>query len=82
MDARHAGRLKELPIWIHHGALDTVAPIEFADNLAAALRTAGAIDLHYLRDGDVAHDEPTDDRFVELFAWLEGRGLVHPSKRG
>lgn len=62
--------LREMPIWIFHGALDPIAPLHEAEALEAALRAARA-DPRVTIYPDADHDSWTrayDD--PALYAWL------------
>lgn len=52
---RVADRLAHLPIWIWHGEVDSVVPVEESRKMAAALEAAGA-DVRYTEVPGVDHD--------------------------
>lgn len=54
--AEAAHRLRDVPIWIFHGARDDVVPPEQSRRMAAALRAAGARDVRYTEFRDANHN--------------------------
>ncbi len=54
-----AGRLKNVPSWVIHGAHDEVVPSGFADQMVTALQSCGA-SVKYSILADVAHNMPDD----------------------
>ncbi|WP_160148177.1 prolyl oligopeptidase family serine peptidase [Rubripirellula obstinata] len=66
----YMNRIKHLPIWVFHGAKDTVIPISESQRLVEALKKAGG-DVKFTIYPDAGHDAWTqayDD--PELYAWL------------
>ena len=68
-----AERVAAIPIWIFHGADDSVVPVEESRRMAAALEAAGA-DVRYTEFPGVNHGA-WDPAFAldELPAWLLGQ---------
>lgn len=68
--ASAANRVKDLPIWIWHGALDASVPVEESRRMAAALRAAGA-DVRYTELPGVGHNawDPAYGS-AEMAAWM------------
>lgn len=65
-----AERLRHLPTWIFHGALDPVIPVDDSRALADAMRTAGA-PVRYTELPNVRHNA-WDPAYAnaELWSWL------------
>ncbi|MGH7539485.1 MAG: alpha/beta hydrolase-fold protein, partial [Gemmatimonadota bacterium] len=76
-----ARRLRDVPIWIFHGEVDRVVPVEESREAAAALEAAGA-DVRYTELLGVDHDS-WDAAYgsPELTTWLfaQRRGSRNPS---
>ena len=65
---RDAARgLHEVPVWMVHGALDDVIPVEQSRRMAAALREAGA-PLHY-RELPAANHNVWDAAYGDVWLW-------------
>lgn len=66
-----ARRLRDVPTWIFHGALDDVVPLDDDRALIAAFRAAGAKDARYTELPDTNHNawDPTYAK-PELWRWL------------
>lgn len=66
-----ARRLASVPVWMVHGALDDVIPVEQSRRIAAALRDAGA-PLHY-RELPEANHNAWDAAYADarLWQWLQ-----------
>jgi len=66
-----AKKLKDLPIWVFHGAKDTAVPIARSEEMVKALKDAGAERVEFTTYPDAGHDSWTatynDDKFWE---WL------------
>jgi predicted peptidase len=65
-----AKKVKDLPIWIFHGAVDRTVPVSESQKMSAALKTLGA-DVRYTEYPGVGHDcwdRAYDD--PELAKWL------------
>ena len=68
LEAVPAERLKDLPIYLIHGALDWMFPIDIARTASAALTGAGA-NVTYRELGDLSHTWPRDEnpRILDWF---------------
>lgn len=66
-----AQRLRQIPIWIFHGAKDDLVPPEQSRRMAAALKSAGAIDARYTEFPNTNHNS-WDPAYAtpELWIWL------------
>jgi predicted peptidase len=75
-DTRQAGRLKDLPIWVFHGAKDPTVPIARSEEMVKAIKEAGG-DPKFTVYPEARHDSwsETYDN-PELYEWF----LAH--KRG
>ncbi|MCY3821923.1 MAG: dienelactone hydrolase family protein [Gammaproteobacteria bacterium] len=61
---------KELPVWVFHGAMDSVVPIEESDRMIWQLRNAGC-DVKFTEYPDLDHDVWTPAYHdPELWRWL------------
>lgn len=67
-----AGRLRDVPVWIFHGAKDDLVPPEDDRRLIAAFRAAGAPDARYTEFPDANHNswDPAYSQTPEFWAWL------------
>lgn len=68
-----AGRMKDLPVHITHGALDWLFPAAQGRNMAAALRSFGAKAV-YREIADLSHTNPDDEENAEVMDWFLGPG--------
>ncbi|MBR0854444.1 phospholipase [Bradyrhizobium liaoningense] len=66
-----ATRLQRLPVFITHGKLDWMFPVQTARQTQAALSAAGA-DVTYREIDDLSHTYPREIN-AELLDWLNGR---------
>ena len=66
-----AARLRELPVWVLHGALDEVIPAEHSRAMVRALKAAGNETVRYTEFPDLAH-ESWDAAYADerLSTWL------------
>ncbi|MBT3534788.1 MAG: phospholipase, partial [Rhodospirillaceae bacterium] len=60
-------RIKGLPVYLTHGALDWMFPIQIARDAQQALTAAGA-DLHYREIEDLSHTYPSDEN-TRILEW-------------
>ncbi len=77
---RDASKLKNLPIWVFHGAKDPTVPIARSQEMVNALKQAGA-DVKFTIYPDAFHDSWTQTYDnPELFAWFlsHKRGEAKP----
>jgi phospholipase/carboxylesterase len=63
-------RLRGLPIYLVHGALDWMFPVQVAQQTHRMLATAGA-DIVYRELDDLSHTYP-DEINAPMLAWLRG----------
>lgn len=68
-DPAWAERLATTPLWVFHGALDTVVPVAESDRMVAELERHGA-SVRYSRHDDRYHEPPSDGELVELLDWF------------
>ncbi len=69
-DPRKAGRLRRVPVWVFHGALDPIVPLRESARMVEALERCGA-DVRFTVYSEAAHDSWTEayDN-PELYAWF------------
>jgi phospholipase/carboxylesterase len=72
-----ADRLRGLPVYLVHGALDWMFPVEVARQAKAALMAAGA-NVTYTEIDDLSHTYPREIN-AKMMAWLKG---VVPHDKG
>ncbi|HEX5444020.1 MAG TPA: prolyl oligopeptidase family serine peptidase, partial [Pirellulales bacterium] len=68
-----AKRLKDLPIWVFHGAKDPAVPLQRSQDMVDALKAAGADEknLKFTVYPDAGHDSWTETyNNPELYKWL------------
>jgi phospholipase/carboxylesterase len=65
-----AGRVRDLPVYIVHGALDWMFPVEVARQASSVLARAGA-DIVYREIEDLSHTYPREIN-AKLLRWLNG----------
>jgi predicted peptidase len=69
-DGTWGTRLADLPVWIFHGAKDTAVPIETSEQMANALKKAGA-DPKFTIYPEAGHDSWTETyENSEIYKWL------------
>jgi len=61
-------RLQNLPVYITHGALDWMFPIDVAETAYRSLRSAGA-DVQYRAIADLSHSYPSEEN-NKIIDWL------------
>jgi predicted peptidase len=64
-----AARLKNVPIWIFHGALDEVVPVRHSHEMVRALQAVGA-DVHSTIYPDLGHDIDGIYMRAPLYIWF------------
>jgi predicted peptidase len=76
-DPFRARRMKDLPIWVFHGAKDPTVPIKMSEDMVEALKKAGA-DVKFTVYPEAGHDSwtATYDN-PELYTWF----LEHTRKK-
>jgi predicted peptidase len=63
-------RLKDIPIWVFHGAKDPVVPLEEAEEMVNAIRKRGG-DVKFTIYPDAGHDSWTESyNNQELYDWF------------
>jgi predicted peptidase len=67
-----ARTLRDVPIWIFHGAKDDLVPLDDDRRTYAALKAAGAPDARYTEFPDANHNawDPAYSQTPELWTWL------------
>ena len=66
----NANKLKDIPVWVFHGALDDVIPVSFSAELVKKLRSLGA-DVKFTVYPDAGHDSWTETYMnPELYKWF------------
>jgi len=66
-----AVKLKNLPIWVFHGAKDNVVPPSRSESMVKALKTQGATDIKYTLYPNANHDSWTETyNNPEVWEWL------------
>jgi len=69
-DTTHAAALKEMPIWVFHGAKDDVVPIEDSERMVEALKRMGN-KVKFSAYPDANHDSWTETyENPRLYKWL------------
>lgn len=78
-----AGRLRDIPVWIFHGARDTSVPVEYSRRLDAAFRGAGARHARYTEFPEADHNS-WDAAYAtpELWEWLFAQGRADAVGQG
>jgi predicted peptidase len=67
--------LRNMPIWVFHGALDPVVPVANSDKIVGVLQACGA-DVRYTIYPDADHDSWTMTyQSPELYAWFNSHKL-------
>lgn len=54
-DEKQAEKLKDIPVWVFHGADDTTVPPERSRNMVNAIKNAGGTKIRYTEYPDVGH---------------------------
>jgi phospholipase/carboxylesterase len=70
IEAASAARLRDLPVYLVHGALDWMFPVETARMARDALTAAGAR-VAYRELDDLSHTYPREEN-ARMLAWLRG----------
>jgi predicted peptidase len=70
-DPADAPRLKEIPVWVFHGAKDEAVPVSRSAEMVDALREAGAKTVEFTVYPDAEHDSWTETYAnPKLYEWL------------
>lgn len=72
LQAAHGERIKGLPVYLTHGALDWMFPIHIARTAREALDEAGA-DVVYREIADLSHTYPREEN-TRIMDWFLGAG--------
>lgn len=64
-----ANQLKDLPIWVFHGAKDEAVPLRRSEEMVAALKRVGA-DVKFTVYPEAGHDSWTETYNPELYQWF------------
>jgi predicted peptidase len=66
-----ARKLKDLPIWVFHGAKDTAVPLKRSEDMVKALKDVDAVEVKFTVYPEAGHDSWTEayDN-PELYKWL------------
>lgn len=72
LEATNGARVKGLPVYLTHGALDWMFPVDIARTADQALREAGA-DVVYREIEDLSHTYPSDEN-PRIMDWFLGTG--------
>jgi predicted peptidase len=76
-DRSALARIKKLPVWVFHGAKDTVVTIEESQRMVDALKKAGCAEVEFTVYPDAQHDSWTETyNNPKLYEWL----LAHQKK--
>lgn len=66
-----AARIKDIPVWVFHGAKDDIIPAEISENMVDALRSFGS-PVKFTLYPEAGHDSWTETyNNPELWEWLE-----------
>jgi len=75
---RDASKIKDLPIWVFHGAKDTTVPLARSEEMVKALKDSGASELKFTVYPEAGHDSWTESyNNPELYEWM----LKHTRKK-
>ncbi|MDZ4781376.1 MAG: prolyl oligopeptidase family serine peptidase [Planctomycetia bacterium] len=75
-----ASKLKDIPIWVFHGAKDDAVPLSRSEEMVAALKAAGS-EPKFTIYPDAGHDSWTETYNNEdLYKWLLEQSLANRKK--
>ena len=78
-DSSMAERIKNLSVWVFHGAQDPVVPIKYSDDMFKALEPYG--NIKYTVYPDAEHDSWTETyENMAVYDWLLSHRRVHPTQ--
>ena len=70
-------RIKDVPVWVFHGAKDPVVPVKSSQDMVDALKAAGAAEVKFTIYPEAMHDSWTETyNNKELYEWF----LAHKRK--
>jgi predicted peptidase len=64
-----AEHLKNIPIWVFHGAKDDRIPVRESEEMVKVLQANG-VDVRFSLDPERKHSPPSDEEHFQLFDWL------------
>jgi predicted peptidase len=68
---RDAGKIKDLPIWVFHGAKDPTVPLRSSQAMVDALKEANAPEVKFTIYPDAGHDSWTESyNNPDLYKWF------------
>ena len=70
MEVAEPGRIRDLPVYLVHGALDWMFPVDTARLAHQTLRQAG-VDIYYSELADLSHTYPIEENW-KILQWLLG----------
>lgn len=70
MQVAEPGRIKNLPVYLVHGALDWMFPVDTAQLAYTTLKNAG-VDIHYSEIDDLSHTYPIEENW-KILKWFMG----------
>jgi len=70
MEVAEPGRIRDLPVYLVHGALDWMFPVDTARLAATTLKNAG-VDITYAELDDLSHTYPIEEN-EKILNWLNG----------
>ena len=68
MEVAQPGRIKDLPVYLVHGALDWMFPVDSARLAYQTLKNAG-VDIQYSELPDLSHTYPVEENW-KILQWL------------
>lgn len=70
-EAFRARRIKDVPVWVFHGAKDPTVPLKASEDMVEALKRAGAAEVKFTVYPEAGHDSWTETyNNPELYTWL------------
>ena len=84
LQAERAPVYYHVPMWVFHGAQDTIVPVQYSRGMVQAIRDAGG-DPRYTEYPDEGHEISSmvyADEDNELYPWLFSQGLLVRFSRG
>jgi predicted peptidase len=64
-------RIKDVPVWVFHGAKDPVVPVKSSQDMVDALKAAGATEVKFTIYPEAQHDSWTETyNNKELYEWF------------
>ena len=75
-----ASRIKDIPIWVFHGAQDTLVPVSETEEMVRALEKEGG-SVRVRIDPERGHRPPSQEQHEELFRWLLEQSRIADTSR-